>query len=333
MLDYYKVLQIVDTADPEVIEAAYKRLIQKYHPDRNKEVSAKRISQLLNDAFSRLSDPVKRALYDEEKRAYLENERVRGQTRVNSSEPEMPQSSSGHRDGSYNEGPFTTFKPEAGQKGTTKSASSKRHGPWPMGVDFWLVLAALLGWYLGDLSGGWTVVVTGLALTLLGFRALLIGPSSDFRRRRLRGPMVRVSGFLAACVGVFLIVAAARQLSLPWSPKEYDLSRSKFRTDDVLQTESNLQLEGKVVIRSATGDRDGRATLTAQDAIETTVIGVDGGVPVNFVQRYITDEARWLIYGILGEDPQEWRNPSIFQGRSIRYERRVVEEDTHRHST
>ena len=33
--DFYRVLQVDPSADPDVIEAAYKRLARKYHPDHN----------------------------------------------------------------------------------------------------------------------------------------------------------------------------------------------------------------------------------------------------------------------------------------------------------
>ena len=33
--NYYKILQIDPSAEPEVVQAAYRRLAQKYHPDAN----------------------------------------------------------------------------------------------------------------------------------------------------------------------------------------------------------------------------------------------------------------------------------------------------------
>ena len=30
--DWYEILQVHESAEPEVIEAAYKRLVRKYHP-------------------------------------------------------------------------------------------------------------------------------------------------------------------------------------------------------------------------------------------------------------------------------------------------------------
>ena len=38
--DYYQILQVHPSAEPEVVKAAYDRLARKYHPDVNKETSA-----------------------------------------------------------------------------------------------------------------------------------------------------------------------------------------------------------------------------------------------------------------------------------------------------
>lgn len=62
--DYYKILQVDPSAEPEVIASVYKRLAQKYHPDKNKSPSATRRMQEINEAYEVLSDPVKRAQYD-----------------------------------------------------------------------------------------------------------------------------------------------------------------------------------------------------------------------------------------------------------------------------
>lgn len=60
----YAVLQVDRTAEPEVIEAAYRRLAQKYHPDVNPDrASAERMRQI-NAAYQVLRDPSRRATYD-----------------------------------------------------------------------------------------------------------------------------------------------------------------------------------------------------------------------------------------------------------------------------
>lgn len=61
MPTYYEVLGVSPDAEPEVIEAAYKALVRKYHPDRAGENP--RIRQI-TDAYSCLRDPAKRKQYD-----------------------------------------------------------------------------------------------------------------------------------------------------------------------------------------------------------------------------------------------------------------------------
>jgi curved DNA-binding protein CbpA len=67
--DYYRILQVHKEAEPEVIEAAYRRLIRKYHPDildSNLRQSPEAIQKVqdINEAYEVLSDIHKRAQYD-----------------------------------------------------------------------------------------------------------------------------------------------------------------------------------------------------------------------------------------------------------------------------
>ncbi len=62
--DYYEILQVHYLAEPEVIEAAYKKLAQKYHPDLNKSPQAIEKMKQINIAHDVLCDPVKRRDYD-----------------------------------------------------------------------------------------------------------------------------------------------------------------------------------------------------------------------------------------------------------------------------
>lgn len=60
----YRILQVDQDADPEVIEAAYKRLALKYHPDTSTDPAAGERMQELNQARAILGDPVRRRAYD-----------------------------------------------------------------------------------------------------------------------------------------------------------------------------------------------------------------------------------------------------------------------------
>lgn len=63
--DLYRVLQVDPSADPEVIEAAYRRLARKYHPDHNwGDSSAEEQMKRINEAFRVLGKPDLRAAYD-----------------------------------------------------------------------------------------------------------------------------------------------------------------------------------------------------------------------------------------------------------------------------
>lgn len=66
LVDYYRILQVDPEADPDVVEAAYKRLARKYHPDLNPEPDANQRMQEINVAYEVLGDPEKRAEYHQE---------------------------------------------------------------------------------------------------------------------------------------------------------------------------------------------------------------------------------------------------------------------------
>jgi curved DNA-binding protein len=64
--DYYAILGVSKTANPEEIKRAYRKLARKYHPDLNpedKDAETKFID--LNEANEVLSDPEKRQKYDQ----------------------------------------------------------------------------------------------------------------------------------------------------------------------------------------------------------------------------------------------------------------------------
>lgn len=62
-VDYYEVLQVSSSAEPETIIRVYRMLAQRFHPDNQQTGSESRFRALL-EAYSVLSDPEKRARYD-----------------------------------------------------------------------------------------------------------------------------------------------------------------------------------------------------------------------------------------------------------------------------
>ncbi|PSS23824.1 DnaJ subfamily B member like [Actinidia chinensis var. chinensis] len=66
-VDYYKVLQVDRNAKDDDLKKAYRKLAMKWHPDKNpnskKEAEAK--FKKISEAYDVLSDPQKRAVYDQ----------------------------------------------------------------------------------------------------------------------------------------------------------------------------------------------------------------------------------------------------------------------------
>ena len=81
--NYYDILQINQNASPEIIEKAYKTLAKKYHPDLQEENNKKEAEEILkeiNEAYEILSNPDKKALYDQN----LKNETISSNINLNS---------------------------------------------------------------------------------------------------------------------------------------------------------------------------------------------------------------------------------------------------------
>ena len=63
-LDAYKVLQVDPEAEDEVIQAAYRRLARKYHPDMAEGLEAAARMAAINAAWELIGEPDARAAYD-----------------------------------------------------------------------------------------------------------------------------------------------------------------------------------------------------------------------------------------------------------------------------
>jgi curved DNA-binding protein CbpA len=62
-VDYYEVLQISISAEPETVHRVYRLLAQRYHPDNAETGNEARFRQVA-EAYQVLSDPQERARYD-----------------------------------------------------------------------------------------------------------------------------------------------------------------------------------------------------------------------------------------------------------------------------
>ena len=62
--DYYSILGVTRASEEVVIRAAYRALMRRYHPDADASAEAAERAREINEAYSVLSDPEKRARYE-----------------------------------------------------------------------------------------------------------------------------------------------------------------------------------------------------------------------------------------------------------------------------
>jgi hypothetical protein len=63
-LNYYQILEVDKNATEQEIKKSYRKLVGKYHPDRNKAANATKQFQLLQEAYETLMDASKRRVYE-----------------------------------------------------------------------------------------------------------------------------------------------------------------------------------------------------------------------------------------------------------------------------
>ena len=68
--DYYQTLGVTRDVTADDLKKAFRKLARKYHPDVSKEADAELHMKEVNEAYAVLSDPEKRAAYDQLGRSY-----------------------------------------------------------------------------------------------------------------------------------------------------------------------------------------------------------------------------------------------------------------------
>ena len=88
--DPYAILQVVPTADQEVVHAAYRALALKYHPDRDATKRAAEKMASFNAAYTILRDEKTRAAHDRSRRTTIAGISVAPSARPANSPPPVP---------------------------------------------------------------------------------------------------------------------------------------------------------------------------------------------------------------------------------------------------
>lgn len=87
VFDPYAVLQVVPTAEQEVVHGAFRALALKYHPDRDPSRRAAEKMADLNRAYALLRDETLRAAHDRNRRAVIAGISVAATARGSSAPP------------------------------------------------------------------------------------------------------------------------------------------------------------------------------------------------------------------------------------------------------
>jgi curved DNA-binding protein len=109
--DYYKILGVERAASAEDIKKAYRKLAMQYHPDRNPgDKQAEERFKEMNEAYQVLSDPQKRARYDQLGESYSQWQQNGNPGNFNwgqwTSQPDMQQV---NLDDLFGDGAFSDF--------------------------------------------------------------------------------------------------------------------------------------------------------------------------------------------------------------------------------
>ncbi len=81
--DYYRILGVNRDADGKEIKKAYRKLARQHHPDVNPgDKKAEERFKEINEAYEVLSDPEKRARYDQLGSQYQQWQRTGGQGNI-----------------------------------------------------------------------------------------------------------------------------------------------------------------------------------------------------------------------------------------------------------
>lgn len=138
-MTHYDTLEVSPRASPEVLRAAYRSLIQRYHPDRHPgDAAAAARAAAITEAYDLLSDPERRAAYD----AMLAEQSSTG----NSGMPPAAPGGQGMPRGAT--GAASTVRRTSGdRRPSAQRTAPSSSGRWVLAGLALVVVAILLAWF------------------------------------------------------------------------------------------------------------------------------------------------------------------------------------------
>lgn len=155
--DYYTTLGISSDASAAEIKKRYRDLMVKYHPDRNHSLDAEEKAKRINEAYSVLSDPMKRAEYDRRSSEpwwYTQQRKTYG--------------SGNQRTYTYRTYTYRTYRPRSGATGRQNRSANPFGNIFSFFLKVVLVIAVL--WIILHFA----ILTIGVVLTLLLFYLLWV---------------------------------------------------------------------------------------------------------------------------------------------------------------
>lgn len=133
-MNHYDTLEVSARASPEVLRAAYRSLIQRFHPDRRPDdPDAAARAAAITEAYDVLSDPVRRAAYDD----WLSAQQAPPAPRAAGAAPSAAAASTAQA---------TARARTSGPRGAARPAPAPSGGRWVLGLLATVLVAALAAW-------------------------------------------------------------------------------------------------------------------------------------------------------------------------------------------
>lgn len=171
--DYYRILGVSEDAEPEVIEAAFKAMAKKYHPDiwkGDKSFATEKLKKL-NEARDILRNSEKRAAYDQEKNKDAKT------SSTNNEKPNTDNEGTWNNSGTENSYQTTSSRQQASDTKTIdkrrwiKLCKENLTSTWVILLLFFILVG------ISAFSQNWSVpfidILIGLALILILIKKIL----------------------------------------------------------------------------------------------------------------------------------------------------------------